>query len=258
MDQVPQCAAELAEVGALARERNIRLSTHPGQYTVLNSTKPAVVSAAVAELEVQGELFAALGAPPEWVTVIHVGGAEGGVQAGLERFARGFEKLSERARAHLVIENDDRTFSLSDVLPLSRSIGVPVVWDILHHRAYDPAGIPDAEALSFAFATWPEGVTPKIHYSSPRLDIDITGRREGRRVVQRPVLPQTRAHADLIDPIGFELFLRYEAAGRDFDIMIEAKGKDLALLRLRESLAARGLESSDGVLTVPESAGDAR
>ena len=198
-----ECEAELAEVGALARERGIRLSMHPGQYTVLNSTNPAVVDAAVAELEVQGELFAALGAPAEWVIVIHVGGAEGGVQAGLARFARGFEKLSERARAHLVIENDDRTFSLSEVLPLSRSLGVPVVWDILHHRVRDPDNIPDAEALRLALATWPDGVTPKIHYSSPRLDIEVAKRREGRRVVERLVLPQTRAHADLIDPIGF-------------------------------------------------------
>ncbi len=256
--QVQECAAELAEVGAFARERGVRLSTHPGQYTVLNSTNPTVVAAAVAELEVQGELFAALGAPPEWVTVIHVGGAEGGVTAGLARFARGFEMLSERARAHLVIENDDRSFSLSDIVPLSRSIGVPVVWDILHHRARDPEGIPDAEALRLAFATWPEHVTPKIHYSSPRLDIEVAKRREGRRVVERLVLPQIRAHADLIDPIGFEAFLRYEAAGRNFDIMLEAKGKDLALLRLRESLAARGLVSSGGVLTVPESVGNAR
>ena len=255
--QVHDCAAELAEVGALARERDIRLSMHPGQYTVLNSTKPAVVDAAVAELEVHRELFAALGAPREWVIVIHVGGADGGAKSGLARFARGFEKLSERARAHVVIENDDRTFSLSDILPLSRSIGVPVVWDILHHRVCDPEQIPDAEAIRLALATWPEGVTPKIHYSSPRLDIEVAQRREGRRVVEQLVLPQARAHADLIDPMGFEAFLRYEAAGRDFDIMLEAKGKDLALLRLRESLAARGIGSSNGALGVPEPDGGA-
>jgi UV DNA damage endonuclease len=256
--QVHDCAAELAALGALARERDIRLSMHPGQYTVLNSTNPAVVDAAVTELEVLGELFRALGAPPDWVIVVHIGGADGGAQAGLARFARGFAKLSEQARAHISIENDDRTFSLSDILPLSRSIGVPVVWDILHHRARDPEHIPDAEALQLAFATWPKGVTPKIHYSSPRLDIEVAKQRKGRRVFQQLVLPQIRAHADLIDPIGFEAFLRYEAQGRDFDIMLEAKGKDLALLRLRELLAARGIESSNGVLRVPDNHRGAR
>jgi UV DNA damage endonuclease len=253
--QVAECADELGAIGRLARERGIRLSMHPGQYTVLNSTNPAVVDAAIAELEVQGELFEALGAPREWVIVIHVGGAEGGVEAGLDRFARGFERLSARARAHLVVENDDRTFALRDVVSLSGAIGVPVVWDILHHRALDPEGIPDAEALRLAFATWPDGVVPKIHYSSPRLDIEVAKRREGRRVVERLVLPQIRAHADLIDPIGFEAFLRYEAGGRDFDIMLEAKGKDLALLRLREAMALRGLAFEAGALTVPESVG---
>jgi UV DNA damage endonuclease len=60
------------------------------------------------------------------------------------------------------------------------------------------------------------------------------------------VLPQPRAHADLIDPIAFERFLRETAAGLEFDVMLEAKAKDLALLRLREQLAARGFGSFDG------------
>ena len=51
------------------------------------------------------------------------------------------------------------------------------------------------------------------------------------------MLPQLRAHADMIDPIGFEHFLRETAAGLEFDVMLEAKAKDLALLRLREQLA---------------------
>ena len=63
----------------------------------------------------------------------------------------------------------------------------------------------------------------------------------GRRVVRTPVLPQLRAHADLIDPIGFEAFLTQAARGLDFDVMLEAKAKDLALLRLRAQLSERGL-----------------
>jgi UV DNA damage endonuclease len=54
------------------------------------------------------------------------------------------------------------------------------------------------------------------------------------------VLPQLRAHADLIDPIGFEHFLSETAAGLAFDIMLEAKAKDLALLRLKDQLTERG------------------
>lgn len=242
--QVEECGARLADVGRLARELGIRLSMHPGQYTVLNSETDRVRAAAVAELEVQAALFDAMGLPPESVVLIHVGGAAGGVEAAADRFVAGFEQLSERARARLAIENDDRSFGLGDVIRIAeRAGGIPVVWDALHHRCHDPDGIPDDEALRLALDTWPQGVTPKVHYSSPRLDVD---RRKGKLV-----LPQLRAHADLIDPIGFEHFLSHVSGGRDFDVMLEAKAKDLALIRLREQLAARGFPTERGALLVP-------
>lgn len=191
-----------------------------------------------------------MGLPPESVVVLHVAGGSGGVAAAGDRFLAGFESLSERARARLAIENDDRTFGLADVLTLSARCESPVVWDFLHHRCHDPAGIPDADALAAALATWPAGTTPKIHYSSPRLDVEERKRQRGRRVQRRIALPQLRAHADLVDPIAFEYFLR-EAAGKDdFDIMLEAKAKDVALLRIRDQLAGRGFASAGGSLTV--------
>lgn len=248
--QVEECAEELAEIGSVVRERDIRLSTHPGQYTVLNSEAPAVRAAAAAELEVQASLLDAMGLGPEAVVVLHVGGSAGGIDAALDRFLEGFETLSDRARARLVVENDDRSFGLVDVLRLTEHTGLRVVWDILHHRCNDPAGLTDQEALAAALATWPDGVTPKIHYSSPRLDVEERRIQRGRRVERRLVLPQLRAHADLIDPIGFEHFLRDAAGGRSFDVMIEAKAKDLALLRLREQLSERGFSSSGGRVRV--------
>jgi UV DNA damage endonuclease len=114
------------------------------------------------------------------------------------------------------------------------------VWDVLHHHCHDPAGIPDREALERALATWPKGVRPKIHYSSPKTSVSERKQRVGRRVERSVVLPQLRAHADLIDPIGFEHFLSETAAGLAFDIMLEAKAKDLALLRLKDQLTERG------------------
>jgi UV DNA damage endonuclease len=208
----------------------VRLSTHPGQYTVLNSEDERVAGLAVGELEVQAEILDAMGLGPEAVVVVHVGGAAGGTRAALDRFARGFERLSAAARARIVVENDDRSFGLADVVRLSERIGRPVVWDVLHHRCHDPEGIPDREALARALSTWPAGVTPKIHYSSPRTAVET---RKGK-----VVLPALRAHADLIDPIGFRYFLEHTACGLpDFDVMLEAKAKDLALLRLREQVA---------------------
>jgi UV DNA damage repair endonuclease len=131
-----------------------------------------------------------MGLGPEAVVVLHVGGAAGGIDAALDRFERGFEQLSEAARARLVIENDDRTFALRDVLPLARRIGRPVAWDILHHHCHDPERIPDREALELAIATWPDGVRPKIHFSSPKTAVDERTRKVGRRVERSLVLPQ--------------------------------------------------------------------
>jgi len=197
---VKDCAEELAKLGGIAAGLGLRLSSHPGQYIVLNSEDPAVRTSAVRDLELQAELFDAMGLPPESVVVLHVGGAAGGTRAAMDRFEAGFAELSDAARARLVIENDDRSFGVNDVLGLSE-----------------------------------------------RIAVEERSRRVGRRVERSLVLPQLRAHADLIDPIGFEHFLLETAAGLDFDVMLEAKAKDLALLRLREQLAARGVEPALGV-----------
>jgi UV DNA damage endonuclease len=242
--QVEESRTELAALGERARELGIRLSTHPGQYVVLNSQDPAVRDGAVRDLELQAQLLDAMGLGPEAVVVLHVGGAAGGHGAGMDRFLAGFERLSDRARARLVIENDDRTYALGHVLALHERTGLRVVWDILHHHCNDPDGIPDREALAAALATWPAGVTPKIHFSSPKTAMEERRTRKGRRVERSWVLPQLRAHADVIDPIAFEHFLRETAAGLDFDVMLEAKAKDLALLRLREQLLGRGLQTA--------------
>ena len=238
--QIEECAEELAALGRRARGADIRLSTHPGQYIVLNSEKPEVRASAVRDLEMQAALLDAMGLGAEAVVVLHVGGAAGGLDAARDRFLAGFELLGERAKARLVIENDDRSFGLADVLGLSAQTGLRIVWDILHHRCHDPDRIPYEEALPLALATWPDGSVPKIHYSSPRTATEERRKKVGRRVERQIVLPPLRAHADLIDPIGFEAFLRGAAAERDFDVMLEAKAKDLALLRLREQLLERG------------------
>src|SRR3954449_833679 len=234
-DQPRECAGGLARVGARANTAGIRLSTHPGQYTVLNSEDPRVAGLAVDELEVQAEILDGMGLGSEAVVVLHVGGAAGGIQAACDRFVRGFDELSDAARNRLVVENDDRAFGLVDVLALAERIDRPVVWDVLHHHCHDPERIPDAEALALAAATWPAGTTPKVHFSSPRTAVEPGN---GGAVK----LPPLRAHADLVDPIAFEHFLRDTVAGRDVDVMLEAKAKDLAILRLREQLAARGIE----------------
>jgi UV DNA damage endonuclease len=209
-----------------------------------------VRAAAIRDLETQARLLDAMGLSPEALVIIHVGGSAGGIGAGRDRFLAGFERLSEPARARLAIENDDRAYDAHTVTEIGEACGIPVVWDFLHHRCHNPQRIPADEALAAALATWRLGVMPKIHYSSSRLDVTERRRRRGRRVDRQLVLPPLRAHADLIDPIGFERFLRDSFASGDFDIMIEAKAKDLALIRLRDQLQDQGIGWRSGQIMV--------
>ena len=249
--QLEDCAVQLAELGSYANELDVRLSSHPGQYVVLNSASEKVSDAAARDVELQSRLFDAMGLGPDAVVVLHVGSGEGGHEAGKIRFLRAFERLSERARARLVIENDDRVFALKHVLEISERTGLRVVWDVLHHHCNDPDGMSDREALRLALATWPGEQTPKIHYSSPRTSIEQRVVKRGRQHGRSLVLPQLRAHADMVDPVAFEWFLRGPARGLGFDIMLEAKAKDAALLRLREQLSARGIRTRGHALQAP-------
>jgi UV DNA damage endonuclease len=248
--QVEECSQRLAELGAKAQELDLRLSFHPSQYIVLNSESEPVREAAARDLELQAQVLDVMGLGPEAVVVLHVGSVGGDQRAALERFYRAVDSVSPHARARLVIENDDRCYALADVLEVSWTTGLPVVWDVLHHHCLDPQGIPDREALELALATWPDDVTPKVHYSTPKTAVSERVRRKGRRTERSLVLPQLRAHADMVDPIAFEQFLRGTGAGLDFDVMLEAKAKDVALLRLREQLEGRGFFSSAGRISL--------
>jgi UV DNA damage endonuclease len=241
-DQPNKFANELGALGDHARQIGLRLSMHPGQYTVLNSQNEATVDAAVEELEVHAEILEAMGLDRDSVVVLHVGGLAGDREDAKTRFEKGFARLSERAQARLVVENDDRLFGLGDVLHVSARTGCAVVWDVLHHHCFDPDHVPDDEALALSIATWPSGVRPKMHYSTPKTSMQVVRKKQGKRTLAVPAPAPLRAHADLIDPIAFEWFLHNVLKDRDVDIMLEAKGKDLALLELRRHLAERGLD----------------
>jgi UV DNA damage endonuclease len=181
--------------------------------------------------------------PAEAVVVLHVGARGDDRAAACDRFVAGFARLSERARARLVLENDDRLFSLGDVLRLASRTGLRIVWDAHHHACHNPDGIPEREALRLALGTWPVGVVPKVHYSSPKTALDERRVKRGRRVVRVPAIPPRSAHADLVDPFAFDRFLRDVVRDARVDVMLEAKAKDLALRRLREELAGLRADS---------------
>lgn len=242
-NQIEEAADELADLGALARDYDIRLSLHPSQYILLNAQDEAIAQKSIADLNAQAKLLDAMNCSPEAVVVTHVGGVYDDRAESLARFVYRYEELPEGTRRRLVVENDDVNYPITDVLKIHQETGCPVVFDNLHHFCLNPEGMPMREALHAALATWPDAITPKIHYSSPSTSFDpIVEKEPGNRGRQRTVTklraPKTKAHADFIDPMEFVLF--WEAVGADaarpFDIMLESKAKDVALLRLRLDL----------------------
>lgn len=116
--QIGECEKPLARLGEKASRLGLRLSTHPGQYSVLSSPDPEIAHKARLDVEQDALLLDALGTGPEAVVVIHVGGMYGDARASLDRWVRSFEALSESARTRLVVEHDERCFDLSDAIEL--------------------------------------------------------------------------------------------------------------------------------------------
>jgi UV DNA damage endonuclease len=233
--QVAECRGELAELGAVARDRGIRLSLHPSQYVLPGALDPEIARKGIADLDAQAELLDALEQGPEAVVVLHLGGAYGDRDASIRRFAENFARVSEAGRRRLVVENDETTYTVQDCLRLHETIGVPVVFDHQHHNL-NPGTLSVGDAARAALATWPDGVTPKVHFSSPRLDSRMVAK--GKREVEAP--PLLSQHADYVHPWEFAGFLR-EVGPAAFDVMLEAKMKDCALLKLRRDLTRYGL-----------------
>lgn len=233
-DQLTECSTELASIGDLARLYRLRLSLHPAHYIQLGSPDPERVARSQQELAAGADLFDAMGFHDGATMVIHVGGVYEDQQATLGRFVQNFVAMRPEVRARVVLENDDRHYGINDSLWVHQQTGIRLVLDVLHHHCVNPRGIPLLEALKLALDTWPDAQQPKIHLSSSRTEIRQLVR-QGKVHLQMP-LPQQ--HSDFINPFEFIDLIRNARAAnlRPFDIMLEAKGKDLALLRLREQV----------------------
>jgi UV DNA damage endonuclease len=212
LDRIGAIRAAFERARELARARDIRLSFHPDQFVVLNSERPAVVQSSAEELEYQAGMAEMVGAD---TVVFHAGSTAGGVPAAVERLERGLALLSDRARRVIALENDDHRFTPSDLLPLCRRAGVPLVYDSHHHRCHGD-GLSVEEATEFATATW--GIRePYAHISSPR---------EGWGAAN------PRPHADFIDVADFP----GSWLGRSMTVDVEAKQKERAVVKLMRDL----------------------
>lgn len=233
--QIEACRAELLDAGVSAAADGLRLSIHAPSYVALASVDPAVVERAMAILAVMAGLLDGMALPPEAVIVVHIGGLAGGVEAAIGRWAAAWDRLPEPVRQRLVLEHEDDGLTLPDALRLHAVTGVPLVFDYLHFLLNNPQGWTVREGLLQALATWPAQITPKAHFASPRTELRAVQRLDEANGRRRWLLAAPRAghHADFLNPWEFAHFLEAGAGLRNFDVMLEAKAGDLALLRLR-------------------------
>lgn len=206
------------KVGQFAKEKNIRLTSHPGPFNKLCSYKEGVVANTIKDLEIHGKLFDMIGLDksPYNKINIHVGAAYDSKEGALENFCKNFDKLSDSVKTRLTVENDDRPslYSTHELFEgVYKRIGIPIVFDYHHHK-FRNDGETEREALELASETWKEA-KQVVHYSESK-----------RHEVNDPKIKEN-AHSDYI-------YQKLDDYGLNLDVMIEAKAKEKALMLYRD------------------------
>lgn len=215
LDELPdseKIREALAGCRKFAAGKNIRLSFHPDQFIILASPNENVVANSAKDLEYHGMLAELLGAD---VINIHMGGRYDGKKQAIERFRRNLEKLSDKARSRLTLENDDVSYTPEDLYPVCSKLKIPLVYDVHHHRC-NPDGSSVGDATDLCVETWKARRSePYFHISSPKYGWDARN---------------VKSHSDYINPEDFpECWLKLKT---DFTLDVEAKAKELAVLKL--------------------------
>jgi len=206
---------ELRRLGEMIRRGGMRVSMHPDQFVVINAQRREVVESSVRELAYHARFLDAMEMGEDARIQIHLGGLYKDRRGALERFVSEFMRLPGEVRRRLAVENDDRRFPLGDCLLIHDRIGIPVIFDSLHHQLLN-RGESLVNAMKAAASTWtPSTGPPMVDYSSQYAD-----GRPGR-------------HADSLDEGDFTIFLE-QTRGMRFDLMLEIKDKEKSALKALE------------------------
>lgn len=205
---------QFKEIGEIAKKNHIRLSMHPGQYTVLNSPDEQVVERAVADLFYHCQVLDAMELDSSNKIILHIGGVYQNREQALQRFEENFLKLPKQVIRRLVIENDDRSYSAKEVLDIARRLHIPMVFDVFHHEVL-PSKVEWTltKWIDQVKETWgSEDGTMKMHYSQ-----QASNKKPG-------------AHSQTIDILKFRDFYQ-NVQNREIDLMLEVKDKNVSALK---------------------------
>lgn len=207
------------ECSKVIKRGNQRITAHPGQFNLLASPNPVVVDNTVKDLIMHAEIFDYLELSNTHFNKlnIHVGATYGDKVTATRTWNKNFLTLPDNVKGRLTVENDDKanSYSVKDLYEMIyKETGVPIVFDYHHHK-FCTGDMSEEAALKLAVSTWPNGIRPVVHYSESK------GLHENNSKIN------PRAHSDYVNgPINLY--------GQDVDIMLEAKAKEQAMLRVRE------------------------
>ena len=204
-------SGDLGQIGEYIRSHGFRISMHPDQFVLLNASDEGVLRRSITDLEYQVQVLDLMGLDNSAKVQVHVGGVYGNKPASMDRFVKQYQMLDPAIRSRLVIENDERLYTLSDCLTIHARTGIPVIMDSFHHALLNN-GEQFSDLLKAVRQTWKgsDGI-PMADYSS-----------------QEPE-KRTGAHAEHIVADDFRQFLEITRPA-DFDIMLEIKDKERSAL----------------------------
>lgn len=226
-----------SRIGKVAREFDVRLSMHPGQFTVLASDNADIVERSLEEFEYHADIIRWMGYGQTWQDFkcnVHISGKQGpdGIRAILPR-------LSTEARNTITIENDENSWGLEASLDLAKDVAL--VLDVHHHWVKTGEYIEaNDERIKHIIDSW-RGVRPVLHYSISREDVIPTTTANVRPdysslLSQGYKKAKMRAHSDYCwNTACNDWVLTF---WEDFDIMVEAKMKNLASTQLFKQATA--------------------
>ena len=212
---------EWKEIGELIKQFKLRVSFHPNHFTLFTSPREEVTTNAVISMDYHFRMLKAMNALDTGLINIHIGGAYGDKISSIKRFHQNLKKLPKEIKKHITLENDDKTYDILETLTACEKEKVPMVLDY-HHYLANSGEIDLPLYLERIFKTWDKfNTVPKVHISSPKSEQAF------------------RSHADYVS-LDFVLpFLEMaKELNQDFDIMIEAKQKNLAMQKLVDEIAA--------------------
>ena len=205
----------LAEFGSRAKEIGLRITTHPGQFTVLSSDSQNVVDNSIKELEYHAWVFDQMGfdQTPFYAINIH-----GGKANRKDQLINVIQSLPSNVKNRLTLENDEKCYNVTDLCSISSVTNIPVVFDS-HHFNFNTGDLSFDMAYNMCLDTW-GNIKPLQHLSNTEPGME------------NAPFNQKRAHSQMIHYVP-DLQLN---AVRDnlIDLDIEAKHKNIAVLQMRK------------------------